>query len=120
MIDYVLVNRCFCTSILNTRVFRSTYSDTDHELVISTIRFKIRAKRVQNTGLMKRQVSLPLEMRIGFKVALAAALPSQPIEEEDAEKVWGPLKSALSEAQVLSPSFLKGGKRSGSLRSCVI
>ena len=106
MIDYVLVNRRFHTSILDTRVFRSTYVDTDHELVISTIRFKIKAKRVQNTGLMKRQVSgLPLEMRIGFKVALAAALPSQPTEEEDAEKVWGTLKSALSEAQDTLPKL---------------
>ena len=108
MIDYVLVNRRFHTSILDTRVFRSTYVDTDHELVISTIRFKIKAKRVQNTGLMKRQVSgLPLEMRIGFKVALAAALPSQPTEEEDAEKVWGTLKSALSEAQDTLPKLLQ-------------
>ena len=106
MIDYVLVNRRFHTSILDTRVFRSTYVDTDHELVISTIRFKIKAKRVQNTGLMKRQVSgLPLEMRIGFKVTLAAALPSQPTEEEDAEKVWGTLKSALSEAQDTLPKL---------------
>ena len=106
MIDYVLVNRRFRTSILDTRVFRSTYIDTDHELVISTIHFKIKAKRVQNTGLMKRQVSgLPLEMRIGFKVALAAALPSQPTEEEDAEKVWGTLKSALSEAQDTLPKL---------------
>ena len=106
MIDYVLVNRRFRTSILDTRVFRSTYVDTDYELVISTIRFKIKAKRVQNTGLMKRQVSgLPLEMRIGFKVALAAALPSQPTEEEDAENVWGTLKSALSEAQDTLPKL---------------
>ena len=39
----------------------------------------MKVKRVQNTGLMKWQTSgLPLEMRIGFKVALAAAysLPS--------------------------------------------
>ena len=86
MTDYVLVNRHFRTSILDIHVFRSTYVDSDHELAISTVRFKIKAKRVQNTGLMKRQTSgLPLEMRIGFKVTLAAALPSQPTEEEDAE-----------------------------------
>ena len=79
MIDYVLVNRRLRTSILDTRVFRSTYIQSDHELVNSSTRFKMKVKRVQNTGLMKWQTSgLPLEMRIGFKVALAAtySLPS--------------------------------------------
>ena len=98
MIDYVLVNRCFRTSILDTHVFRSTYVESDHELVVSTIRFKIKKGEtcVQNKGPMKRYT---LEMRIRFKVALAAAVPSQPTEEEDAKKVWGTFKSALSEAQ---------------------
>ena len=69
MIDYALVNRRFCTSILDTHVFRSTYVKSDHKLVISTIISKIKAKHVQNTGLMKRQTSgLPLEMRTVFKL----------------------------------------------------
>ena len=69
MIDLVLVNRSFRTSILDAHVFRSTYVESDHELVISTIRFKIKAKHAQNTELMKRQTSgLPLEMRIDSRL----------------------------------------------------
>ena len=45
MLDYVLVNRNFRTSVLDTRVYRSTYLESDHELVVSTLRYKIRAKR---------------------------------------------------------------------------
>ena len=85
MIDYVLVNRHFRIIILDTRVFCNTHVESDHELVVSTIHFKIKAKRVWNTGLrkLKRQAcGLPLEMRIRFKATLVAALPSQPTEED--------------------------------------
>ena len=44
-------------------------------------------------------------MRIRFKATLVAALPSQPTEKEDAEKVWGALKSALTEAQDILPKL---------------
>ena len=44
MIDHVLVNKCFCTSVLDTRVYRSTFHESDHELVVSTLCFKIKAK----------------------------------------------------------------------------
>ena len=44
MIDYVLVNKRFRTSVLDTRVFRSTLHESDHELVVSALRFKIKAK----------------------------------------------------------------------------
>ena len=46
MIDLVLVNRKFRSSLLDTRVFRCTHHQSDHELVISTIRFKIKTKRL--------------------------------------------------------------------------
>ena len=78
MIDYVLVDRHFHTSILDTHVF--TFIESDHELVISTNRFKIKAKYLQNTGLMKRHADkwsfTGDEGRV--KVALAAALPYKP------------------------------------------
>ena len=99
MIDYVLVNHHFRTSILDTHVFRSTYVESFLPSV------KIKAKCLQNIGLMKWQASgLSQDMRLGFKVALAAALPTKPTEE-DAEKVWGALKSAFSEAQDTLPNL---------------
>ena len=42
MIDHVLVNKRFRTSVLDTRVYRSTFHESDHELVVSTLRFKSR------------------------------------------------------------------------------
>ena len=49
MIDYVLVNRRFPTSVLDTRVYRLTFHESDHKLIVSALRFKIKAKR-RHTG----------------------------------------------------------------------
>ena len=106
MIDYVLVNRRFRTSILDTRTFRKTHVESDHELVVSTVRFKIKAKRMQNTGLRKRQTcGLPMGSKIIFRTTLHASLPSQPTENENVEEVWRTLKSALNEAQETLPEL---------------
>ena len=45
--DFVLINCWFCSSVLDTRVFFSTYHVSDHEIVVSTMSFKIKAKRSQ-------------------------------------------------------------------------
>ena len=47
LLDYVLINRRFRSSVLDTRVFRdfSSYIDSDHELVASTICLKLRSQR---------------------------------------------------------------------------
>ena len=44
MIDFVLVNSRFRSSVLDTRVYRSVYHESDHELVVSSLRLKIKAK----------------------------------------------------------------------------
>ena len=41
MIDYVLVQKLFRTSVLDTRVYWSTLHESDHELVVSSLHFKI-------------------------------------------------------------------------------
>lgn len=56
MIDYVLVNKRFRTSVLDTRVYRSTFRESDHELVVSALRFKIKAKR-RHTGTPRYQTT---------------------------------------------------------------
>jgi len=52
MLDYVLVNRRFRTSVLDTRVYRdfSSFIDSDHELVVSTLRLKLRIQRRPRRG----------------------------------------------------------------------
>ena len=45
MMDYVLVKHCFRSSVLDTRVYRKTYLQSDHRLVVSRVRLKLKAKR---------------------------------------------------------------------------
>ena len=42
MIDHVLVNKRFRTSVLDACVYWPTFHEPDHELVVSTLRFKIK------------------------------------------------------------------------------
>ena len=45
--DYILVSAKHCSSVMDTRVYGGAYHQSDHELVISTFRFKIKTKRRQ-------------------------------------------------------------------------
>ena len=45
MPDYVLVNHCFRSSVLDTRVYRKTYLQSDHCFVVSRVCLKLKAKR---------------------------------------------------------------------------
>ena len=49
ILDYILVNHCFRSSTLNSRVFRKKYLQLDHRLVVSTVRLKLKVKRRQNS-----------------------------------------------------------------------
>ena len=44
LLDYVLVNRRFGFSVLDTKLFRKTYLQSDHRLVVSKVRLKLKAK----------------------------------------------------------------------------
>ena len=74
MIDLVLINRKFRSSMLDTRVFCATHLQSDHELVISTIRFKIKSKRLQQKRAPSIQTEgLPKETVFSFQSALLDA-----------------------------------------------
>ena len=45
MLDYVLVSQQFRSSILDTRVYRKTNLESDHRLVVSKVRLKLKARR---------------------------------------------------------------------------
>ena len=71
MIDYVLVNRRFRTSVPDTRVYRSTFHESDHELVVSALRFKIKAKR-RHTGSPRYQtMNVSTSHQAGYQSVLA-------------------------------------------------
>ena len=74
IIDITLINNWFCSSVLDTRVFRSMYHVSDHEMVVSTMRFKIKAKRHHSRVLLCRTTNLPPNSQIQFKSTLAEGL----------------------------------------------
>ena len=58
MLDYMLVNRCFRSRILDTRIVRKKFLHSDHRLVVSTVRLKLKAKRRQTQLRPKQQSTL--------------------------------------------------------------
>ena len=58
MIDYVLINRLFSSSFLDTRVYRGTYLHSDHMLVVSKLRFKLKAKRQHSKSRPSFQLNI--------------------------------------------------------------
>ena len=74
LIDLVLVNRKFRSSLLDTLVFRCTHHQSDHELVISTIRFKIQTKRLHcKTSSHIQTQDLPRDVMMSFQSTLLDA-----------------------------------------------
>ena len=99
MIDYVLVNHRFRSSVLDTRVYRSTYLQSDHELVVSSLRFKIKAKchkPMRNTRPQTQ--SLSSDVVSSYKSVLLEAFDRVPQEMSDVENTWILLKDSLQEA----------------------
>ena len=45
VLDYVIVNQRFCSSVLDTRVYRNTHLDSVHRLLVSNLRLKLKARR---------------------------------------------------------------------------
>ena len=99
MLDYVLVNCNFRTSVLDTRVYRSTYLKSNHKLVVSTLRYKIRAKRCQSKRGPRYQTrNLPSDSARAYELVLSSSLHhiqqggDQP---DDVEHIWSMFKSAI-------------------------
>ena len=70
MIDCVLINKCFRTSVLDTHVYRSTLYESDHKLV-STLRFKIKVKCRQSRSLHYQTTNLPSSYKASYQSILA-------------------------------------------------
>ena len=102
LIDLVLVHRKFRSSVLDTRVFRCTHHQSDHELVISTIRFKIKSKRLLcRTNPRIQTQGLPKNMVTSFQSALSDAhstihqtAPAVP----GVNSIWTSFKETISAA----------------------
>ena len=101
MIDCILVNSRFRSSVLDTRVYRNTYHESDHELVMSTFRFKIKSKRHQRRAPMQITMGLPATTKASFQATLAASLSTDP--QEDVQSSWDAFKSAIHAANETLP-----------------
>ena len=94
MIDYVLVNKRFRTSVLDTRVYRSTLHESDHELVLSTLRFKIKAKRRQTSSSRYQTTNLPSTYRVSYQSALAESFNASD-QLTTVNSLWDTFKSSI-------------------------
>ena len=66
-----LVNKHFCTSVLDIRVYRSTFHESDHKHALSTLRFKIKAKH-RHTGIPRYQTTnVSTSHQAGYQSVLA-------------------------------------------------
>ena len=104
VIDYVLVSSKFRSSVLDTRVYRGVHHESDHELVVSTFRFKIKVKRQLSRHFTPRQTEcLQRDTVASFRSSLSDAYESHisgstnthtPPSSED---VWDSFKTAFQD-----------------------
>ena len=104
MIDYVLVKKRFCTSVLDTRVYRSTLHESDHELVVSSLHFKIKAKRRQRSNMRYQTTNVPLSCKASYRSILSEAF-IQSDQTSSVNSLWDTFKSSIHKAcESLPPS----------------
>ena len=104
MIDYILVNKRFRTSVLDTRVYRSTLHESDHELVISSLRFKIKAKRRQARTLRYETMNVPSSCKASYQSVLSETLNNSD-QSSLVNPLWNNFKSSIHKAcESLPPS----------------
>ena len=99
MIDYVLVNKRFRTSVLDTRVFRSTFHESDHELLVSSLRFKIKAKRRHSRTPRYQTVNVPSSLQASYQSTLADAFDKFDCTSfSSSSSLWDTFKSTIQKA----------------------
>ena len=105
IIDYILVNRRFRSSILDTRVYRSVLHESDHELVVSTLRFKIKTKRRQSTVPHRQTTNLHADIKSDFRTHLSDAFSCIP-NDTSIESSWSTFTSTINAACTAAPEVL--------------
>ena len=76
MIDFVLVNSRFHSSVLDTRVYCSVYHESDHEFVVSSLRLQIKAKRRQPRAPLWQTTDLTAISKAIFKETMSSTFDS--------------------------------------------
>ena len=102
MLDLVLVNHRFRSSVLDTRAHRSAslLVESDHELVVSKIRLKLKTypKTSSKPRIDSARLAFP-ETAKAFARSVAARLPSLPSKHSpdsaEPEQLWATFKDAI-------------------------
>ena len=74
IIDSVLINQRFHTSVLDSQVYCSVLHESDHELVVSTLWFKIKVKHHLPLAPHHQTTNLPADIKMAFQSSLIDAL----------------------------------------------
>ena len=104
MLDYVLVSQQFCSSILDTRVYRKTNLESDHRLVVSKVRLKLKARRRRAQRYPRHQVDvryLEDQQVVEFQRVLSESLADGP--KRDVEETSCSFKEGVRSAQSCLP-----------------
>ena len=110
-IDYIIVSRKWRTSIINSRAYPSADVGSDHQLLISNLRLKL--KRQQTSKQTKRfdvgklkdpQIHNMYEVTIGGKFA---ALLENEHEEVGVDETWSAIKDAFNSTSTDTLSVIK-------------
>ena len=104
VLDYILVNRHFRSSVLDTRVFRKTYFESDHRLLVSKLRLKLNARHKRTQQSHRRQVYARLlsdQQVCNFLSELEDKLATGP--KDNVEEAGSTLKDSLTSAQSCLP-----------------
>ena len=103
LMDYVLVNRRFRSSVLD-RVFRKTYLQSDHRLVVARVRLKLKAKRRRSQREPRYQTDRRLLEE--HQVQEFARVLEEGLEcctASSIEQSWSEFKDTINEAQKTLP-----------------
>jgi len=119
LLDLILVNHRFRSSVLDTRVRRNARSfvDSDHELVVSKVRLKLRVNTATATRrtINSEQLSHDRDTATNFQRLLNEHLPPTPDEKssetddksDDLEAVWKSFKDTIISSAQEAAGFLR-------------
>ena len=86
-------------------MYRSTAHKSDHELVVSTFCFQIKAKRRQAGGKRYRTTNLPSSFKASYQDALQNT--TLILDQDDANVPWNSFKQSIQKACEVLPAAPK-------------
>ena len=104
LIDFVLVRRKFVRSVVKTRIFRGADIDSDHSLVVSEVRLKLKApikkkveRKLNAEALLGKDAHL---YTASLEACIGGSFNGLPVEAASIEQEWTHFKEASTKAAV--------------------